>query len=487
MRPRSGKTRLLIGGLSLTALCALAAAAAQNPDPARLGLLMAVAGAGGVLMLALLLADKRLLFFLLLVARATCDPLLDALRSPSDQPGMGAGAILNALMILLGALFFLHRPQRGWGVALPAWLPFLAATAVSTLLAPQWSTALRLLMVQLSYCAVFLLPFYLVRSRADAVRCLHALLCSSVAPALTGLLQLATGATAEGRVQGSFNHPNIFAFYLLLIIIVIFYLQKSQASHGADAAAGGRLVRRGAPLLWLYMGVLLLLLVCTKTRSAWAGCGFIFIIFGLVCQRRYLLYAVAAPLLLLLDPGVRDRLLDLTSNNEVSGTDGLNSYAWRVVLWQAGLAWMQMPHHLYGYGLSTFSYYSPQFFPLDATRNWESHNVYVQLFFETGAAGIAGFAYLFYRVLRALAAGVRHDRAGSTILIAMVAGYLIVCYSDNLLYYLAFNWYFWFFIGTACAALTLRTQPGATLPRHVFAPRPGQATRQGAAVAPDSR
>ena len=25
--------------------------------------------------------------------------------------------------------------------------------------------------------------------------------------------------------------------------------------------------------------------------------------------------------------------------------------------------------------------------------------------------------------------------------------YLVGCYTDNMLYYLAFNWYFWFFIG----------------------------------------
>jgi hypothetical protein len=35
----------------------------------------------------------------------------------------------------------------------------------------------------------------------------------------------------------------------------------------------------------------------------------------------------------------------------------------------------------------------------------------------------------------------------------VACAYLLVCYSDNMLDYLAFNWYFWFLLGTACACI----------------------------------
>ena len=36
----------------------------------------------------------------------------------------------------------------------------------------------------------------------------------------------------------------------------------------------------------------------------------------------------------------------------------------------------------------------------------------------------------------------------------IVFEYLVMSYSDNMLSYLSFNWYFWFLMGTACAVAT---------------------------------
>ena len=54
---------------------------------------------------------------------------------------------------------------------------------------------------------------------------------------------------------------------------------------------------------------------------------------------------------------------------------------------RAGLRWMDGMHVLYGYGLESFRFYSPRFFPLQGEDSWDPHNVYVQLYFETGALG----------------------------------------------------------------------------------------------------
>jgi O-antigen ligase len=376
---------------------------------------------------------------MLLLVRASCDPLLEAAKSQSN--GMGLGAALNALMLAIAARYALFRPQPLMAVVLPMWAPFLLAGLASVAIAPDASGALRLLLVQTSYCAAFALPFWLIRTNADRQRWLNTLLLSSLIPVCWALIELALGSDAQGdglyRLQGTFSHPNIFAFYLVLMIALILYLQKAVARP----AAGRR------RLLWLYMLLLLALLMLTKTRSAWGGCALVFAVYGLLVERRFLLYLLAAPLVLLLDSGIRDRLLDVTAG--AYDQDGnLNSYAWRVLLWRAGLGWMEGAHTLYGYGLEAFRYYSPRFFPLQGQDSWDPHNVYVQLYFETGAAGVLAYAWLYCRLLPRLWRNAP-NRTAAVIVLAMTAAYLLTSYSDNMLYYLSFNWYFWFFIGAA--------------------------------------
>lgn len=439
-------------GAALTLALVFMAGAGAGRAPVLTGtwLLMLAAGSGALLALWLALTNRRRLFFLILISRAFCDPLLDALKGDGDA-GMGLGAVLNAAVIALAGVCLLGRPGKARGPLVGLWGAFLLCSLIGALLAPAFSAALRMFLVQVSYCAVFLLAFYLIRTPAEVGACLHALLLSSAVPVMYGLLELGLGlglgespaGSDQLRLKSTFSHANIFAFYLMLMVAVVLHLQKA-------GPVRPRRARRWC--LWAYMALLLALLAGTGTRSAWAGCAVIFIAFGLVFQRRFLVYLLLAAPLILLAPGVSERLMDLTSNTDLSSSDSLNSYAWRVVLWKSGLGWMARSHYLFGYGLDSFRYYSPRFFPLEGKDVWDPHNVYVQLFFETGLAGLASYAWLFWRLFARLSRSHAQQPASSTILMACALAYLLVSYSDNMLYYLSFNWYFWFFMGTACAA-----------------------------------
>jgi putative inorganic carbon (HCO3(-)) transporter len=442
---------------ALIAATALALALAGSQAVARDVLVFVLAGViaiGGTLLLAV---DKRALFFIIIAMRASCDPLFDSIRTDSTTATIGVGAALNALVILIGCMYALQRPLVIKRHVLLMWSGFLLAAAISTAIAPERGAAVRLLLVQVSYCAVFGIAFYLVRTDNDVRTCLLAILCSSVVPVAVGLANLAAGASAiaddEFRVRSTFNHPNIFAFYLVLVMAVILYLHKRRAAPLAPA------VRLS---LWLYTGALLVLLVATKTRSAWLACVLIFACYGFFFQRRFLLYALCVPLLLLFDAGVRERLLDLTTNHEISGNTDLNSYAWRLVLWRSGLEWMDRSHSIFGYGLDSFKFYSPRFFPLEGRDTWDPHNVYIQLFFEAGLVGLLSYLFLFSRLLVQIRRGLSFDFPGTIIAMATVAAYLVVAYADNMLYYLSYNWYFWFFTGIVCAAATLQRPPAPT-------------------------
>lgn len=370
----------------------------------------------------------RLCGFLLLT-RASCDALLETWR---DQGGMGPGALLNGLLLLAACRFALLRPRPLASAVLPLWGPFLLASLGSVAVAPDVNGAIRLLLVQASYGAAFALPFWLVRSRAQRLHWLRLLLWSSVLPACWAVVELVqTGG--QSRLQASFSHPNVFAFYLLLMVALLLYLQHARPQR----------------LCWLYLPVLLALLVLTGTRSAWAGCVLLFGLYGLLAKRRFLLYLMLAPLLLLFSEDVRMRVADIAAGT-YDQQGQLNSYAWRVLLWQAGLRWMDGLHWLYGYGLEAFRYYSPRFFPLPGQDSWDPHNVYVQLYFETGVLGLAGYGWLFLRLLPRLYRAAP-DWPSAVLALAMALAYLLTSWSDNMLYYLSFNWYFWFYMGCAAA------------------------------------
>jgi O-antigen ligase len=313
-------------------------------------------------------------------------------------------------------------------------------------IAPVKGDAIRLYLALISYFSIFISAFYFVRSRDDFNRCVRIILWSSVLPALYALVDIAIHGGVTGpngaRLQSTFSHPNIFAFYLTLVVSLGLYVLKSEP---ATLSVPNRVIVTG------YMFLLLALLVLTQTRSAWLACFLLFAAYGLFFERRYLLYLVLLSLFALLIPSVRDRVLDLGAGNEVIQYAKLNSFAWRVYLWESGFRWMRPPHYLLGYGLDSFQHYSPTFFPLAGKTNFNAHNIYVQWLFELGAFGLLAYLWLYGRLLWALKKMLPKDKLGGFILIALVIQYLMVSFSDNMASYLAFNWYFWFVAGAACA------------------------------------
>src|SRR5690606_22536865 len=146
-----------------------------------------------------------------------------------------------------------------------------------------------------------------------------------------------------------------------------------------------------------------------------------------------------------------DRLLDLGAGNEVIQYSRLNSFAWRLLLWKSSMEWMSVANSVFGYGLNSFKQFSPIFFQLAGTTNFGAHNTYIQWFFETGIIGVISAAWMHVWLFVSLKLGVAYDKLRSSLAILMLIAYLFFAFSDNMLDYLSFNWYFWFFIGAACA------------------------------------
>ena len=383
----------------------------------------------------------------IIITRPLCDRLFEQARFDVAGQHLSYGAAFN-FIVIAAMLVSLQRINDRFRVSLErAWLPFLAVTFAATLYSPVQAEAFRKFLTYVSYMAMFVLPLAMVRTQATAIYFLKAIVLSSVLPVLYGLFQLASGMDwyQGSRIASTFTHPNIFAFYLLTTVAIIFSLLAS--THVA-------LSHRTRRLLTLYLLPLLVLLVMTKTRSAWAGCVLLFLVYGIIQDRRVLVLSLALPIVALTVPAVRDRLTALGSGNDYVGwVQTVNPYAWRQILWQKAFP-MILDKPLFGYGLYSFPYYSPKFFPLESTRGVDAHNVYIQLLFETGCAGVLTYLWIFWRKLTFLYRYWAFDWRGLTMVAAMISVYLIVCYSDNLLEYVSYCWSYWFALGLVFAHLS---------------------------------
>lgn len=433
-------------------------AAGMGYQPGRLAALPAV-----LLLGLLLLYDYKKLLMVILLLRSVGDKALESTSFGIGDARMGIGGLINLVVIIIACMMVMEKPRIFPKRLAQYWLPILMMMFVGVIISYEKGAAIKIYLGMLSYFAIFIIAVYTVRSNEDFNKAIRLVLWSSVIPTLYSLVDVALHMRGGGgfRLESTFSHPNVLAFYLTLMLVLCLYMLKSQLFT---------ITPRGRLVICLYMPVLLGQLLLTQTRSAWLACFLIFVLYALMFERKYLLYLLLLPLAVVFIPSVQDRLMDLDRGDEMVRYAPLNSFAWRQLLWKSAIDWMEAKKMVFGYGLDGFGHFAAMFFPVDRTVRWDAHNVYVQFFFEIGAVGLMCYLWLYARVLWTIRLILRMDRVSGFLLLAIVMQYLIVSYSDNMFRYLAFNWYFWFSVGGACSLVHLQSQsqPDTTHPLDVY-------------------
>ncbi|GBL04854.1 O-antigen ligase [Glaciecola sp. KUL10] len=390
---------------------------------------------------------KLYLYSPVLLAILLIRPSLDSIASKFKIAGFSFGAVFNLfilvclLTILLKLKFKIYR-EAVW------WLPLLFLMIISLAWTPNLTAGIRLSLVAVTYAAMFTIPFHFIKTESDFVECIKAIIISAIIPILFTLYEVVFPAGSTNhhgfRLFGSFSHPNVFAFFLLTIFATCFYAIKSSLFIKEVT------LRKFCMLFIFIVGVCIL---GTKTRSAWLIVFFIILLFGLFSEKRFLIYLAIASLIALSVPSVQERLIDLTKGNDIDAFvddyQALNSYAWRKVIWAGALdKFWEAP--ILGFGYQSFMNYSHDFFLIPLPSGAAAHNTYVQLLFELGVLGIIAFFYLLFSVMTKLWLLVKLERH-NIIIFGLFVGYMLSHFSDNILGYLVFNWYFWFLIGAIIA------------------------------------
>lgn len=413
-------------------------------QPGRLAALPAM-----LLLGVLLVYDYKKLLMLILLLRSVGDKALESTSFGIGDARMGIGGLINLVVIIIACIMVLEKPKVFPSRLARFWVPVLLMMGAGVVMSVEKSNAIKIYLGMLSYFAIFIIAVYTVRSNADFNKAIRLVLWSSVIPTLYAIVDVVLHMRGgDFRLQSTFSHPNVLAFYLTLMLVLCLYMLKSPLFT---------IQPRGRLVVCLYMPVLLGQLLLTQTRSAWLACFLIFVVYALLFERKYLLYLLLLPLAVVFIPAVHDRLMDLVRDDALVRYAPLNSFAWRQLLWKSAIDWMETKQMVFGYGLDGFAHYAATFFPVDRTVKWDAHNVYVQFFFEMGAVGLFCYLWLYGRVLWTIRAFIRMDRVSGFLLLAIVVQYLIVSYSDNMFRYLAFNWYFWFAVGGACSLVNLQS------------------------------
>ena len=414
--------------------------------------ILAVAVTASFVLGVLFIYARETLLLLIILFRSNLDPMLNMTKIGGGAAAMGLGGLLNALIIGLIVIELFNRRRLPVGrLMMQTWLPLLLVMVGTLLITPRLVPGIKNDLSLLSNAAIFLLAFVVVRDKPSHDHWMRAVLLSTLGPFVYGYYQIATHQGFEDaqvglRIDSTFSHPNIFAFYLVLMVSLLFV-----AWRGGVLELSSR-VRR---LLPLYILLLLFLLVTTKTRSAWGAMAFFFAAYALVMERKLLPLLVVGALASLLLPEVRERITELTTGNSGMYYEQLNSFAWRKDMWIAALHFMSPSHYLFGYGKESYEFYSQVFYPLGNGEGPPAHNVYMQVFFDGGVLGLAAFLWLLIGTGRMAAAVRKTDKVEGFLMVMLVLEFAIVSVSDNMLDYLVYNWYLWFVLG---AGISLHAQ-----------------------------
>jgi O-antigen ligase len=321
-----------------------------------------------------------------------------------------------------------------------------------TSLSPQTSINIALL------TSLFMAVYFLVVSMTDSEKKLELLIftfsTSALFTGIYGIFQSISGmrdttwtdtAEFEGlttRVFSTFANPNVFGEYLLLAIPV--------------AAAAIIFVKKW-PMKLYYAGVAVVLLAnlaLTYSRGCYLAIALSVLVFVLIMEKRLIVLFSAGIFVLpaVLPPAMLNRILGITNMED-------SSSKYRVSIYQASVRILQdfWPSGV-GQGPDAYNRVFP-FYAFNDVTAQHAHNLFLQVFVETGIFGIAAFLavfYCFFKTLFPFFYKIKDFKykCFSAALISLMAGFILQSMFDYSFY--NYKVYMLFFVVLAFARVCAR-------------------------------
>ena len=324
---------------------------------------------------------------------------------------------------------------------LGVWALFLVITALSAVMGVNLMSGVTEWIRLLSLFSLLTLGFVLIKNGQDLIVMIKVIVFSAMIPATVAAYQFITkqGMTIplEGvynRIFGTFAHPNLFAYYLVMPILfagIIFLAGKKNRVHHYTYA--------------LLAAALTVLLVLTYTRGAWVALLLSVFIIGIF---RFRLFLAGMIFVLIMSyysvPSINTRINDLVN------IDPYGSIQWRINLWKDSIKYVKEKPIL-GFGTGTakeiiLKKRGPEMGSSDP------HNDYLKVLLENGFWGLASYLLLIVLLLkkltqRYLLEPLPNLKIFSLLFLSIALAFYIMSFADNLLRNTALQWSFWAITG----------------------------------------
>ena len=377
----------------------------------------------------------RAAFAVIIIMRTAADFLTGQEIFSIGGLGVNFTSLMGVIVIIFAVSTFIKH--KGWREKIPlfgSWTLFLFLAAVLSFFSISFGASLVEFLRWLSFFALFLLGFYLFRGGQALTRLIRILIASSIIPTAVALWQaLNHQGVFDGerwRLNGTFVHPNMLAFYLVFVITLACFIFLSLKKQWVEK------------YLYLFLAVpFLLVLVLTYTRGAWLCLFMIIFLIGLVRFRTLLLAGAGVIIIFYLAfSPFQERINSLMS---FSATD---STVWRVDLWRDAIGYAQGSPAI-GYGPGTAPIVIGNYRPV-ALGSSEPHNDYIKILLETGIIGLAAYLALIINLLARLFKGFKNEawpRRQNLFLFILVFAASLYLFSagDNILKDSSLQWSFW--------------------------------------------
>ncbi len=394
------------------------------------------------------LVYHRIGLFLFILARPCLDYFSEDILLKWGEFSFNLASIFAILVIIFTAFVIIKNIKKlPKNPLLKPWLFFLLIVFISFIFSINPSSSLREATRLISIFFLFLSGFILIKNYKDLASLIKVIVISALIPTGLAFYQHLTEKGISlplenlyNRIYGTFSHPNLLAFYLVVILslaVLIFLVSNKK-----------KISIIGYGILLIFFSIILVL---TYTRGAWIGFFIVLLVAGIVKFRKFLGVALVAIFIayLVFTP-FQNRI------NALANPDPYGSIMWRINLWQDSIEFVK-EKPVIGHGSGTakeviLSNRGPQ------KGSPYPHNDYLKIALEAGLLGLISYLFLIFSLLYILINNyIKTNKTNLKtlllVLISLTISVYIMSFGDNILRNTSLQWTFWTLMGGLMAVL----------------------------------
>lgn len=392
--------------------------------------------------------NQKLALFLLIFIRPCLDLLTGESLFSYGKVSINFAAIFGAFVLIFAFIMTIRNVKEiNKAPLIYPWVLFLFGAFVGILFSSNISISGKEWMRLLSIFSIYILSYSIIKNKEDLITLVKVIILSTLIPAAFAIYQFQTetgmSIPFEGiynRIFGTFAHPNLFAYYLVLPIVLsiaIFIIGNKKILSNI--------------LTFPYLILLFYLLVFTYTRGAWMAFFISVLVISLIKSRGLLiiLLAVFFSFYIVVEP-INTRINDLNRQDQNS------SVQWRMRLWEDSIGYVkQKPFTGYGTGMSNEVILKNRGAEFGSS---DPHNDYLKILLENGVIGLALYLNLIYFLIKYIWSKYKNlNKPKIKIFTLIIFSYTIAIYimsfADNIIRNTALEWSFWMLIGAIMASV----------------------------------